>query len=124
MKNIKKLIIASVLSMITASCYAGSIVVGSEQQSSVDIGFASPQQLSVTFAPVAGLKAGVIKSNTDIATIAVSSVAAKQFAIAADFKAKDVMNGDTAIHGLYMVKILAKESKCTSMVRQPHQRGM
>lgn len=82
MKNIKKLIIASVLSMITASCYAGSIVVGSEQQSSVDIGFASPQQLSVTFAPVAGLKAGVIKSNTD------------------------------------------KESKCTSMVRQPHQRGM
>ncbi|EMW9642878.1 hypothetical protein V5Y76_002937 [Salmonella enterica] len=55
MKNIKKLIIASVLSMITASCYAGSIVVGSEQQSSVDIGFASPQQLSVTFAPVAGL---------------------------------------------------------------------
>lgn len=66
MKNIKKLIIASVLSMITASCYAGSIVVGSEQQSSVDIGFASPQQLSVTFAPVAGLKAGVIKSNTDM----------------------------------------------------------
>lgn len=27
MKNVKKLIIASVLSMITASCYAGSIVV-------------------------------------------------------------------------------------------------
>lgn len=66
MKNIKKLIIASVLSMITASCYAGSIVVGSEQQSSVDIGFVSPQQLSVTFAPVAGLKAGVIKSNTEL----------------------------------------------------------
>lgn len=85
MKNAKKLIIASVLSMITASCYAGSIVVGSEQQSSVDIGFVSPQQLSVTFAPVAGLKAGAIKSNTEIATIAVSSVAAKQFAIAADF---------------------------------------
>lgn len=69
MKNTKKLIIASVLSMMTASCYAGSIVVGSEQQSSVDIGFASPQQLSVTFAPVAGLKAGVIKSNTEIATL-------------------------------------------------------
>ncbi|EIJ1277085.1 hypothetical protein O7S35_000376 [Salmonella enterica subsp. enterica serovar Newport] len=100
MKNVKKLIIASVLSMITASCYAGSIVVGSEQQSSVDIDFVSPQQLSVTFAPVAGLKAGAIKSNTEIATIAVSSVAAKQFAIAADFKAKDVMNGDTwTLHG-------------------------
>lgn len=39
MKNAKKLIIASVLSMMTASCYAGSIVAGSEQKSSVDIGF-------------------------------------------------------------------------------------
>lgn len=48
MKNVKKLIIASVLSMITASCYAGSIVVGSEQQSSVDIGFVSPQHMILT----------------------------------------------------------------------------
>ncbi|EAA5046789.1 hypothetical protein DPS71_07590 [Salmonella enterica subsp. enterica] len=36
MNKAKKLIIASVLSMMTASCYAGSIVAGSEQQSSVD----------------------------------------------------------------------------------------
>ncbi|EAA2461581.1 hypothetical protein DNJ32_15525 [Salmonella enterica subsp. enterica] len=100
MKNVKKLIIASVLSMITASCYAGSIVVGSEQQISADIAFVSPQQLNVTFAPVPGLKAGVIKTNTDIATIAVSSIAAKQFAIAADFNAKDLRNGDTwTLHG-------------------------
>lgn len=100
MKNVKKLIIASVLSMITASCYAGSIVVGSEQQISADIAFVSPQQLNVTFAPVSGLKAGVIKTNTDIATIAVSSIAAKQFAIAADFNAKDLRNGDTwTLHG-------------------------
>ncbi|EAM1087597.1 hypothetical protein G3C57_004419 [Salmonella enterica] len=97
MENIKKLIIASVLSMMTASCYAGSIVVGSEQQSSVDIAFAAPQQVSVDFAPVPGLKAGWIQSNTDIATIAVSSAAAKQFAIAADFSAKDIRNGDTWI---------------------------
>lgn len=34
MKNAKKLIVASVLSMMTASCYAGSIVAGSEQKSS------------------------------------------------------------------------------------------
>lgn len=47
MNKAKKLIIASVLSMMTASCYAGSIVAGSEQQSSVDIGFISPQLLSV-----------------------------------------------------------------------------
>ncbi|EDW6278852.1 hypothetical protein ZI59_002371 [Salmonella enterica subsp. enterica] len=100
MKNVKKLIIASVLSMITASCYAGSIVVGSGQQISADIAFVSPQQLNVTFAPVPGLKAGVIKTNTDIATIAVSSIAAKQFAIAADFNAKDLRNGDTwTLHG-------------------------
>ncbi|ECB6302489.1 hypothetical protein EZ813_13590 [Salmonella enterica subsp. enterica serovar Durham] len=100
MKNVEKLIIASVLSMITASCYAGSIVVGSEQQISADIAFVSPQQLNVTFAPVPGLKAGVIKTNTDIATIAVSSIAAKQFAIAADFNAKDLRNGDTwTLHG-------------------------
>ncbi|HEC6050990.1 TPA: hypothetical protein ACIVAO_004270 [Salmonella enterica subsp. enterica serovar Waycross] len=52
MNKAKKLIIASVLSMMTASCYAGSIVAGSEQQSSVDIGFISPQLLSVTFAQV------------------------------------------------------------------------
>ncbi|ECD7456020.1 hypothetical protein E6W75_08075 [Salmonella enterica subsp. enterica serovar Bareilly] len=39
MKNAKKLIIASVLSMMTASCYAGSIVAGSEQKSSVDISY-------------------------------------------------------------------------------------
>lgn len=64
MKNAKKLIIASVLSMMTASCYAGSIVAGSEQKSSVDIGFISPQL------------------------------------------------------------ILAKESQCTSMVRQPSHRGV
>ncbi|ENF4447085.1 hypothetical protein ABRH25_003416 [Salmonella enterica subsp. enterica] len=99
MKNVK-IIVASVLSMITASCYAGSIVVGSEQQISADIAFVSPQQLNVTFAPVPGLKAGVIKTNTDIATIAVSSIAAKQFAIAADFNAKDLRNGDTwTLHG-------------------------
>ncbi|EEJ6899447.1 hypothetical protein OB12_004222 [Salmonella enterica subsp. enterica] len=55
MKNAKKLIVASVLSMMTASCYAGSIVAGSEQKSSVDIGFISPQLLSVTFAQVPNL---------------------------------------------------------------------
>ncbi|EBX1354242.1 hypothetical protein DQ806_14395 [Salmonella enterica subsp. enterica serovar Okatie] len=95
MKSIKKLIGASVLSMMAASCYAGSIIPGSLQQSSVDIGFALPQQLSVKFAPVPNLKAGLVKSNSVIATIAVSSASAKQFAIAADFNAKNVRNGDT-----------------------------
>lgn len=56
MKNIKKLIIASVLSMITASCYAGSIVVGSEQQSSVDIGFASSPAVERNICSSGGLK--------------------------------------------------------------------
>lgn len=95
MNKAKKLIIASVLSMMTASCYAGSIVAGSEQQSSVDIGFISPQLLSVTFAQVPNLAAGRFKGNAEIATIAVSSSSAKQFAIAADFNALNLYNGDT-----------------------------
>ncbi|EGM9825110.1 hypothetical protein U9631_000050 [Salmonella enterica subsp. enterica serovar Muenchen] len=74
--------------MMTASCYAGSIVVGSEQQVSTDIAFVSPQQLSVTFAQVPNLTAGRFKTNSEIATIAVSSPSAKQFAIAADFNDK------------------------------------
>ncbi|EGM9261160.1 hypothetical protein OH880_002041 [Salmonella enterica] len=64
--------------MMTASCYAGSIVVGSEQQVSIDIAFVSPQQLSVTFAQVPNLTAGRFKTNSEIATIAVSSPSAKQ----------------------------------------------
>ncbi|MGG5967096.1 hypothetical protein ACQSCU_09205 [Salmonella enterica] len=63
MNKAKKSIIASVLSMMTASCYAGSIVAGSEQRSSVDIGFISPQLLSVTFAQVPNLAAGRFKGN-------------------------------------------------------------
>ncbi|EEV4782758.1 hypothetical protein VJT93_002636 [Salmonella enterica] len=94
-KNMEKLIIASVLSMMTASCYAGSIVVGSEQQVSTDIAFVSPQQLSVTFAQVPNLTAGRFRSNSEIATIAVSSPSAKQFAIAADFNGESLYNGDT-----------------------------
>lgn len=58
MKSIKKLIIASALSMMAASCYAGSFLPNSEQQKSVDIVFSSPQDLTVSLIPVSGLKAG------------------------------------------------------------------
>lgn len=95
MKNAKKLAIASVLSMMTASCYAGSIVAGTEQQVSTDIAFVSPQQLNVTFAQVPNLTAGRFKSNSEIATIAVSSSSVKKFAIAADFHGIALRNGDT-----------------------------
>ncbi|EKA2485611.1 hypothetical protein OI660_004217 [Salmonella enterica] len=95
MGNAKKLTIASILSMMTASCYAGSIVAGTEQQVSADIAFVSPQQLSVTFAQVPNLTAGRFKTNTEIATIAVSSSSAKKFAIAADFHGIALYNGDT-----------------------------
>lgn len=81
-------------------CYAGSIVAGTDQQISADIAFVSPQQLSVTFAQVPNLTAGTFKTNTEIATIAVSSPSAKQFAIAADFNGANLYNGDTwTIHG-------------------------
>lgn len=62
MKNVKKLIIASVLSMITASCYAGSIVVGSEQQSSVD-----NDKLSVKLAGDQNVPADIFPMTVNIA---------------------------------------------------------
>lgn len=100
MKNARGLIIASVLSMMSASCYAGSTVAGTDQQVSADVAFVSPQQLSVTFAQVPNLTAGRFKSNEEIATISVSSSSAKKFAIAADFNGSHLYNGDTwTIHG-------------------------
>lgn len=95
MKVAKKLILASVLSMMAAGCYAGSIVPGTEQQVSTDLSFASPQQLNVNFAQVPNLKAGLVKTNTEIARVSVSSPTVKTYAFAADFNAKNVINGDT-----------------------------
>lgn len=47
MKSIKKLIIASALSMMAASCYA-SVVPNTEQQKSVNVSFAAPEHLTIS----------------------------------------------------------------------------
>lgn len=95
MKIAKKLILASVLSMMAAGCYAGSIVPGSEQQVSTALNFASPQQLNVRLAPLPGLQAGTIKANTVVATVTVTSPTVKTYAFGEDFSAKNIVNADT-----------------------------
>ncbi|EJN0529041.1 Saf-pilin pilus formation protein SafA, partial [Salmonella enterica subsp. enterica serovar Infantis] len=42
MKSIKKLIIASALSMMAASCYAGSLVPNTSTGVSADVNFSNP----------------------------------------------------------------------------------
>ncbi|EAB2284096.1 pilus assembly protein [Salmonella enterica] len=81
MKSIKKLIIASALSMMAASCYAGSFLPNSEQQKSVDIVFSSPQDLTVSLIPVSGLKAGKNAPSAKIAKLVVNSTTLKEFGV-------------------------------------------
>lgn len=45
MKNIKDLIIASALSIMAASCYAGSLVPNTSTGVSADVSFSNPGQL-------------------------------------------------------------------------------
>ncbi|EAR9141818.1 pilus assembly protein [Salmonella enterica subsp. enterica serovar Oranienburg] len=79
MKSIKKLIIASALSMMTASCYAGSFLPNTEQQKSVDINFAAPDHLTVSLDQVPDLIAGTVPSQTAIAKLTVDSTSIKEF---------------------------------------------
>ncbi|EJM3794008.1 pilus assembly protein, partial [Salmonella enterica] len=58
MKSIKKLIIASALSMMAASCYASSFLPNTEQEKSVNVSFAAPENLTISFDQVPGLMAG------------------------------------------------------------------
>lgn len=81
MKSIKKLIIASALSMMAASCYAGSFLPNSEQQKSVDIVFSSPQDLTVSLIPVSALKAGKNAPSAKIAKLVVNSTTLKEFGV-------------------------------------------
>ncbi|EIP6168319.1 hypothetical protein LS718_003952 [Salmonella enterica] len=45
MKNVKDLIIASALSIMAASCYAGSLVPNTSTGVSADVNFSNPGQL-------------------------------------------------------------------------------
>ncbi|EAM4420114.1 pilus assembly protein [Salmonella enterica] len=80
MKSIKKLIIASALSMMAASCYA-SVVPNTEQQKSVNVSFAAPEHLTISFDQVPGLVAGKAHDGMDIAKLTVNSTSIKEFGV-------------------------------------------
>ncbi|HAK0629958.1 TPA: pilus assembly protein [Salmonella enterica] len=80
MKSIKKLIIASALSMMAASCYA-SVLPNTEQQKSVDISFAAPEHLTISFDQMLGLMAGKNAKDMDIAKLTVDSTSIKEFGV-------------------------------------------
>lgn len=84
MKSIKKLIIASALSMMAASCYAGSLVPNTSTGVSADVNFSNPGQLQAQLTPVSGLVAGPHKGDEAIATLSVSG-SSKQYAVTGDY---------------------------------------
>ncbi|EEG6755526.1 Saf-pilin pilus formation protein SafA [Salmonella enterica] len=96
MKNVKKLIIASVLSMITASCYAGSLVPNTSTGVSADVNFSNPGQLQAQLTPVSGLVAGPHKGDEAIATLLVSG-SSKQYAVTGDYSKPEVVGNDSDV---------------------------
>ncbi|EGB1868764.1 Saf-pilin pilus formation protein SafA [Salmonella enterica] len=72
MENIKDLIIASALSIMAASCYAGSLVPNTSTGVSADVSFSNPGQLQAQLTPVAGLMAGQHGNGDVIAQLKVS----------------------------------------------------
>ncbi|EAN9046813.1 TPA: pilus assembly protein [Salmonella enterica subsp. enterica serovar Anfo] len=81
MKSIKKLIIASALSMMAASCYAGSFLPNTEQQKSVDISFAAPEHLTISLDQAPGLIAGKGRSDMVVAKLTVNSNSIKEYGV-------------------------------------------
>ncbi|EAM1614646.1 Saf-pilin pilus formation protein SafA [Salmonella enterica] len=96
MKNVKKLIIASVLSMITASCYAGSLVPNTSTGVSADVNFSNPGQLQAQLTPVSGLVAGLHKGDEAIAMLLVSG-SSKQYAVTGDYSKPEVVGNDSDV---------------------------
>ncbi|EAA9810223.1 Saf-pilin pilus formation protein SafA [Salmonella enterica] len=96
MKNVKNLIIASALSMITAGCYAGSLVPNTSTSVSADISFSNPGQLQALLTPVAGLRAGQHSSGDVIAQLKVSG-SVKQFAITGDYSKPETVNSSSDV---------------------------
>ncbi|MCF1782678.1 Saf-pilin pilus formation protein SafA, partial [Salmonella enterica subsp. enterica serovar Anatum] len=72
MRNVKNLIIASALSIMAASCYAGSLVSNTSTSVSADVNFSNPGQLQAQLTPVSGLMAGSHKDGDTIAILSAS----------------------------------------------------
>lgn len=96
MKSIKKLIIASALSMMAASCYAGSLVPNTSTGVSADVNFSNPGQLQAQLTPVSGLVAGPHKSDEAIATLSVSG-SSKQFAVTGDYSKPEAVGNNSDV---------------------------
>lgn len=96
MRNIKNLIIASALSIIAASCYAGSLVPNTRTSVSADVNFSNPGQLQAQLTPVAGLVAGSHKGDETIATLSVSG-SSKQYAVTGDYSKPEVVGNDSDV---------------------------
>lgn len=94
MKIAKKLIIASTLSMIAASSYAGSLVNNTISSVSADISFSTPGQLNTSLTPVNGLQAGSHKAGESIAILTVNG-SAKQYAVTGDYSKPEVVGNQS-----------------------------
>ncbi|ECF2300466.1 Saf-pilin pilus formation protein SafA [Salmonella enterica subsp. enterica serovar Kiambu] len=90
MKSIKNLIIASALSIMAASCYAGSLVPNTSADVSADVNFSNPGQLQAQLTPVSGLVAGPHKGDEAIAMLSVSG-SSKQYAVTGDYSKPEVV---------------------------------
>lgn len=84
MKVAKKLIIASTLSMMAASCYAGSIDKNTIDSVSADVSFSTPGKINAQLTPVKGLMAGNHPADDVIAVLSVSG-SSKQYAVTGDY---------------------------------------
>lgn len=96
MKSIKKLIIASALSMMAASCYAGSLVPNTITGVSADVNFSNPGQLQAHLTPVSGLVAGSHKGDEAIATLSVSG-SSKQYVVTGDYSKPETVGNDSDV---------------------------
>lgn len=92
MKIAKKLIIASTLSMIAASCYAGSL--GTNTSVSADVSFSAPGQLNAKLTPVNGLQAGTYHGGENIAILTVGG-STKQYAVTGDYSRPEVVGNQS-----------------------------
>lgn len=96
MKSIKKLIIASALSMMAASCYAGSLVPNTTTGVSADVNFSNPGQLQAQLTPVSGLVAGPHNGDEAIATLSVSG-SSKQYAVTGDYSKPETVGNNSDV---------------------------
>ncbi|EKO2076252.1 Saf-pilin pilus formation protein SafA [Salmonella enterica] len=96
MKNIKDLIIASALSIMAASCYAGSLVPNTSTSVSADVNFSNPGQLQAQLTPVSGLVAGPHRGDEAIAILSASG-SSKQYVVTGDYSKPETVGNDSDV---------------------------